>query len=373
MHVEGLRCVECGKVYSPENVKYFCDDCGSSLDVIYNYEEIRERVSWELLRSREFSHLRYREFLPLVDPEFIVRMGEGGTPLIRSTSVGDSLGIDLRFKLENLNPTGSFKDRGTSVELGKALEHGADNIVTATTGNMGSSIAAYCARAGVYARIYIPDEVDKPKLKHTKEHGAEVISVDGDYTEASKRAWEDREMKGMYLMGDYPYRGEGEKTMGHEIGDQFDADVVFAPVGNGTLVHGLWKGLRELEIAGLCDSLPRLVGVQAEGCDTVATALRKGLDEPIAVPEPDTVADAISCGDPLDGDQAIIAIRESNGSCVLVDDEEILEAKKILARDEGIYAEEAGAVALAGLMKRHEDFSEGEKVVCLITGHGLKT
>ncbi len=373
MHVKGLKCVDCGEVYSAKEVRYFCDSCSSSLDVLYDYDEIRGKLSWDILDGRVFSHMRYKEFLPLIDPEFVVRMGEGGTPLLESTVLGEKLGIDLYFKMESLNPTGSFKDRGTSVELGKALEHGAEEIVTATTGNMGTSIAAYCARAGVKARIYVPEDVGGPKLKHMREHGAEVVKVDGDYNDAEERAWEDKEENEMYLMGDYPYRGEGEKTVGHEIADHLDADKVVMPVGNGTLLHGVWKGFKELKKTGLTEKSPQMVGVQAEGCDSVVKALKKNQKKPELVEDPDTVADAISCGDPLDGDQAITALKESEGSGVAVSDEDILEAKKMLAEEEGIYAEEAGATALAGILKNREKFKQGEKVVCLVTGHGLKT
>ncbi len=373
MHVQGLVCVGCGEVYTADEIRYSCKKCHSSVDVLYNYNEVKNKLSWDLLRERNFSHLRYKELLPVLDPDFIVRMGEGGTPLLKSTSLGEKLGIDLYFKMESLNPTGSFKDRGTSVELGKALEHGAEEIVTATTGNMGSSIAAYCARASVEARIYVPHGVASPKLKHMREHGAEVIEVSDDYNDAEERAWEDKEEDDMYLMGDYPYRGEGEKTVGHEIGDQAEVDKVVAPIGNGTLIHGVWKGFCELRTTGLLKKCPEMVGVQSKGCNSVVGALNKGREKPDVIDQPDTVADAISCGEPLDGDQAIMALRESEGTGITVSDKDILEAKQVLAKREGIYAEEAGAVALAGILKNRENFRQGEKVVCIVTGHGLKT
>ncbi len=371
MHVTGLDCVECGTSYPAAEVRYRCDACGGPLDVVYDYDEI-SGVSWERLRDRPFSHARYREFLPAVGPDHLVEMGSGGTPLVAATALDDVLGIDLHFKLEGANPTGSFKDRGTVVELGVALDHGADAVVVASTGNMGASIAAYTARAGIGATIYVPDTTGGPKRKQMAAHGADLVLVDGDYDDAAERAWQDWTEDGTYLMGDYPYRGEGEKTVGFEVADVMpDADVVAMPVGNGTLLHGVWKAYREMERVGLLDGLPRMLGVQAEGCNTVVDALAKGFDAPRAV-DPDTVADSIACGDPLDGPQALDALRESGGDGVAVSDADIMDAKRLLAEEEGIYAEEGGAAALAGIIERQDELT-GDTVVCGVTGHGLKT
>lgn len=371
MHVEALECVGCGESYPPDEVRYRCGECGSSLDVSYDYAEI-DGLTWDDLRARSFDHFRYREFLPVVDDEHLVRMGGGGTPVIGSGSLGGELGIALQFKLESLNPTGSFKDRGTSVELGKALDHGREEVVVASTGNMGASIAAYCARAGVRAEIYVPEDVGGPKRKQMEAHGAELVEVDGDYSLAAQKAWTDWEEDGIYLMGDYPYRGEGEKTVGFEIADRLDADTVVLPVGNGTLIHAVWKAFVELEEVGLVEETPRMVGVQAAGCNTVVNALEKGFETVEPVEEVDTVAGAIACADPLDGDQALQAITESDGFGIEVSDDEIRGAKSLLAEREGIYAEEAGAAGLAGIIKESRRF-EGENVVCPVTGHGLKT
>lgn len=374
MHVTGLSCVSCGRDYRADEIRYHCDACGSSLDVQYDYDEIADVITWERLRTRAFSHQRYERFLPAIADEDIVDMGAGGTPLIPSDNLGPALGLDnLYFKLESLNPTGSFKDRGTVVELGKALAFHRGEIVVASTGNMGASIAAYAARAGVDARIYVPQTLKGAKLKQMRSHGADIVEVAGDYTVAAERAWEDWEDEDTYLMGDYPYRGEGEKTVGHEIGDQIDADTVVLPVGNGTLMHGAWKGLWELERVGLAGSTPRMVGVQAAGCNTVVDALQKGFDRIKPVERPDTVAGAIACGDPLDGEQAMHAIEDSGGFGAAVTDEEIMDAKRRLAAEEGIYAEEAGAAAFAGIVKARDRFDRDEVVVCAVTGHGLKT
>ncbi len=372
MHVEGLRCVVCGDTYPADEIRYECS-CGGSLDVAYDYDAMAAAVDADSLAERAFGHRRYRAFLPDLDERHIVSMGEGGTRLVPSRQLGDELGVDLYFKLESANPTGSFKDRGTVVELGQALRRGRDEIVVASTGNMGASIAAYTARAGVTAHIYVPDSIGGPKYRQMQAHGADITKVDGDYSVAAERAWRDWAEDGVYLMGDYPYRGEGEKTLGHEIADTVDADTVVVPVGNGTLIHGTWKGLREFERVGLADGTPRMVGVQAAGCNTVVNALQKGYERVEAVDEVDTVAGAIACADPLDGDQALQAMRDSDGFGVAVDDDAIMAAKEELARREGIYAEEAAAAAWAGMTAAADRFGEGETVVLPVCGHGLKT
>ncbi|MDY6774109.1 MAG: threonine synthase [Candidatus Nanohaloarchaea archaeon] len=376
MHAKSLKCGECGEEYPPEELRYRCGECGSSLDVSYDRSEIAG-LSWNELRSREFSHFRYREFLPVVEEDHMLHMGGGGTPTVGSKSLGEVIDSELLFKLESLNPTGSFKDRGTSVELGKALDHGEDEVVVASTGNMGSSIAAYTARSGVEARIYVPEDITGPKRKQMETHGAELVEVEGGYSRAAEKAWSDWEEEGVYLMGDYPYRGEGEKTLGFEIADglgkrDLSSVSIVLPVGNGTLLHAAWKAFQEMEDTGLLEDVPRMVGVQAEGCSTVVKALEKGYEEVEPVEEADTVAGAIACADPLDGDHAKEAIEESGGFGVSVTDEEILEAKKLLAEREGIYAEEAGAAGLAGILKESRKFEDGT-VVCPVTGHGLKS
>lgn len=372
MHVDSLICVSCGERYSPETIVYRCGECGASLDVSYDYAAISD-LEWEDLQGREFSHGRYREFLPVVEQDSLVQMGEGGTPVVSAQTLGEEIGAELVFKLESMNPTGSFKDRGTTVELGKALDHQADDVVVASTGNMGASIAAYTARAGIDARIYIPDGTGGPKARQMEAHGAEIVRVDGGYDLAAEKAWHDWEDDGIYLLGDYPYRGEGEKTLGFEIAEQTDPDVIVLPVGNGTLIHAVWKAFVELKETGLIDETPKMVGVQAEGCNTVVNALQKGFETVRDVDRADTVAGAIACADPLDGDQALEAIQESGGFGIAVSDTAILEAKQRLAGTEGIYAEEAAAAAIAGLIRESERFGPDQNVVVPICGHGLKT
>ena len=374
MHVKYLQCVKCGKKFPKDEIRFRCDYCGGSLDVIYDYKEIKNKISWDILRKRPFNHLRYREFFPVVHDHNLISMGEGGTPLIKAKNLLKESGINLFFKLESSNPTGSFKDRGSSVEVSKALDFNTKEIVVASTGNMGASIAAYCARAQIRANILIPERTPQIKKKQMKSYGARVIQVNGDYVLAAQKAKEIYKKKGYYLMGDYPYRGEGEKSLGYEIFDQIDADYVSVPVGNGTLIKGVWKGIKEFEAVGLIRKKPKLIGTQSENCDTIISSFYSN-SEPKYVSNPVTVATAIACGNPLDGREALEALKESDGIGITVSDLEILKAKRLLAQKEGIYAEESGAVSFAGLLKaiKQKSIEQNKTVVCVITGHGLKT
>ena len=370
MHESHLECRDCGEEY--DEMRYRCD-CGSGLEVILDYDTIRETVSWFTLKQRTFDHHRYREFYPVVEPDHIISLGSGGTTLIPSRHIGPELGLDnLYFKFEGLNPTGSFKDRGTSVEVGKALDEGTTDAVVASTGNMGASVAAYCARAGITAHIFLPEDVSGNKLAQMKRHGAELHRVDGDYSDAAAKAVAAAEENDWFLMGDYAYRAEGEKSVGFEIMDQTDPDTVVVSVGNGTLLHGMHKGIREMRDVGLVDDVPRIIGGQAEGCSTVARAYQEGLDTVPTVEDPDTIAGAIACGDPLDGQPALEAIRSTDGFADAVSDDALEEALDLMA-EEGIYAEESCGAALATILANQDRFDQDEQIVCVVTGHGLKT
>lgn len=371
MDIQSLVCVNCGHEHSPDNIQYRCRDCDSSLSATYDYKKLKDRVSWETFQSRPFDHSRYRELLPVVEEAHRITLDEGGTPLMEERRLG--LDMELFFKVESHNPTGSFKDRGTSMELGRALQHDVNKIVMASTGNMGSSISAYTARAGVHAKIFVPEDVvTGPKFKHMKSHGAEIVYVDGGYQQAAENAWAEWEQGNRYLMGDYPYRAEGEKTLGFELAEQIDADFIVMPIGNGTMIHAVWKAFKELKLLGLIDQTPKIVGVQSEGCNTVVRAFQNDEREVESIAKAHTIAGAIACENPLDGEPALEALYESNGFGIVVAEEEIEHAKKLLATKEGLYTEEAGATAMAGILKNMEYF-EQSTVVCGITGHGLKT
>ncbi len=372
MFATGYRCFKCGKSYPLSPMKYRCE-CGGSLDIRYDYGRIKKEMrnhKAEFLAETP-SHWKYKKFYPVSNP--LVSMREGGTPLLRSLKIGKHIKCNLSFKMESANPTGSFKDRGSSVEMTKAIEMKAKRVACATTGNMGASVAAYCARAGIQARIFVPDNTPKQKLAQIAAYGAEIKHVRGTYEDAAAAA-EMQSKNNYYLAGDYPYRGEGEKSVGFEIMEQFPkAEYIVCPIGNGTLIYAVWKALKEFGVCGLIKRLPRLVGVQAEGCNPVARAFSENRNFIEPIKKPRTFADAIACGNPIDGLEALSALRESRGFAASVSDSEIKNAIKILGC-EGIYAEPGGAAATAGLLKtaKRDNPFAGKNVVSIISGHGLK-
>ncbi len=370
MHVKYLECRDCEERYPRDSVIYRCK-CGGHLGMVYDYEAIRQRVTWQSLRRRPFNHWRYKELFPLEEEENRITLGEGGTPLVIAKDLSEELGFEhLYLKLENKNPTGSFKDRGTTVEMSMAMEFKAKEVVCASTGNMGASIAFYADKAGIVARILVPRGTQPQKIDYIRRLGASVETIEGDYTMAAELAYREFEKKGTYLMGDYLYRGEGEKSIAFELADEIDADYLVVPIGNGTLLQGIWRGYTELEKVGLTTRKPKLIGVQASGCSTVARAYKKR--SAIKPVHPNTIADGIAVGNPLDGEEALHAIIESNGTAEEVADSEIIAAQRMLLDKEGVDAEPAGAVALAGFLKLKNSIEEDARTVLLVTGSGHK-
>ncbi len=371
MHEKHLYCPDCSKTHPTRQPLFHCEGCGSSLEVVFDYDKIKRSLTREKLEKRPFSHSRYLELYPVGS---LVSLGEGGTPLLRSRNVEKDfdLGFELWFKCEYQNPTGSFKDRGSSVEIARALESGARSLVCASTGNMGASVAAYSAAANLPCSVFIPKDAVSTKVRQILAYGARVNQVAADYTSAAEKVESLHRNKRGYLLGDYLYRREGTKSVGFEIAEQIkNPDYVVCPIGNGTLISAVWKAFCEFRTLGFLKTRPKMVGIQAAGCPPVARAFEKG--SPIRPVKGRTVALAIACGDPLDGDRALRALLESKGFAGKVTDPEILKARDTLAKREGLFAEPAGAAALAGLLKYRGEIPRGKRVVCIVTGHGLKT
>jgi threonine synthase len=373
VYVTHFRCFRCSRQYKPGEIEKLpiprCKKCGSALDAEYDFSSIQKVILRDDFMRDNPTHWKYWAFMPVKDLSKIITMGEGGTPLLENSRLWKK--GRLLIKYEASNPTGSFKDRGSSLEITKALEFGKQKVALASTGNMGASVAAYAAYAGLECTVFIPDIVGKEKLTQIKAYGAKTIMVDGDYSIAIKEA-EDFVVSNpdSFLTGDYPWRSEGTKTIGFEIADQLYwkvPDYVVVPIGNGTLIWSVFEAFRELELVGITGGIPRIIGVQVENCDPVVHAWENELGEIIPVKDPHTVATAIACGDPIDGIAALKAIRESGGEAVRVSDKEALSARDILAAN-GIFVEPSGAVAYAGVMKKK---LEG-MVVAVATGHGLK-
>ncbi|GIP01470.1 threonine synthase [Paenibacillus lautus] len=312
----------------------------------------------------------YREYLPVNERTPLLTLKEGNTPLIKAVNLSEELGIDLHFKFEGLNPTGSFKDRGMVMAVAKAMEEGSRTIMCASTGNTSAAAAAYAARGGLNCIVIIPNNnIALGKLAQAMIYGAKVIAIEGNFDRALEIVREITAKHPIALVNSVnPYRIEGQKTAAFEVVDQLGKapDVLAIPVGNAGNISAYWKGFKEYHASGKSSSLPKMLGFEAEG----AMAIVKG--EPIANPE--TVATAIRIGNPASWKTAVAAAEESGGQINYVTDEEILEAYRKIASREGIFAEPGSAASIAGVykMKREGYFKGGESVVCVLTGHGLK-
>ncbi|MDP1552536.1 MAG: threonine synthase [Methanobacteriaceae archaeon] len=368
-----IRCVSCGKEYSNDEIIYTCTDCGAILEVICQPD-----VSKEIFSCRKQTMWKYKEFMP-VDETKIVSLDEGGTPFIKCNKLGKELGIDLYVKVEGSNPTGSFKDRGMSVGITKSMELGVSTVGCASTGNTSASLAAYAARAGKRCVVLLPaGKVALGKLAQAMFHGAEVLSIQGNFDEALE-AVTALAMKGqLYLLNSVnPYRLEGQKSIGFEIVDDLgwqSPDRIILPVGNAGNISAIWKGISEFHDAGFIEDKPMMTGIQAEGACPIVNAVQKGKSEIEAIKNPETVATAIRIGAPVSATKALRAIYDSDGYAETVTDDEILSAQKMLARKEGIGVEPASAASIAGLQKLVDQgvVDKGEQVVCIVTGHLLK-
>lgn len=312
----------------------------------------------------------FREFLPVGEGTPVVTLKEGNTPLVEAAYISRQLGVEVLLKCEGMNPTGSFKDRGMTVAVSKAVEEGARTVICASTGNTSASAAAYAARAGIGCAVLIPGgAIALGKLAQALVHGATVIAVEGNFDQALKLVREISEEYPVVLVNSLnPHRIEGQKTGAFEICDALGhaPEYHFIPVGNAGNITAYWKGYREYLEAGRIGALPRMMGWQAEG----AAPIVRGR----VVEDPRTVATAIRIGNPASWDRAVAAARESKGSIDMVSDEEILDAYRLLADREGVFVEPASAASVAGLYKAcaRGEIPAGSTVVCVLTGHGLK-
>ncbi|NGQ94284.1 threonine synthase [Brevibacillus sp. SYP-B805] len=313
---------------------------------------------------------RYRPFLPVTEKTPALTLHEGNTPLIYAPNLSKQWGVELYFKYEGLNPTGSFKDRGMVMAVAKAVEAGSRTIMCASTGNTSAAAAAYAARAGLRCIVLIPSgNIALGKLAQAIAYGAEVIAIDGNFDEALRIVRDITASEPITLVNSVnPYRIEGQKTAAFEICDALGGapDILAIPVGNAGNITAYWKGFKEYKEAGRIDALPRMFGFQAAG----AAPLVHGAP----VDRPETIATAIRIGNPASKEGALAALRESDGQVHAVTDEEILEAYRMLASQEGIFCEPASAASLAGVVKlrREGKLQEGLRIACVLTGHGLK-
>jgi threonine synthase len=417
MPVYHLKCTLCGEEYDPRLTRYVCpkhgdDDeiapgerksslpqdqkgAGASLgilDTIFDYSKIAAVTSPKKIdQSQDLSIWRYSDLLPLDHPEKSAPpLQVGWTPLYHARQAGSQLGLEkLYVKDDGRNPTASFKDRASAVVVAKARELGVDIITTASTGNAGAALAGLAAAAHMPTVIFVPETAPQAKIAQLLIFGSRVMLVKGNYDQAFDLCLAASKEFGWYCRNTAynPYTVEGKKTASFEICEQLGQvganhgsplhwiapDRIFVSVGDGNIISGLWKGLRDLAALGWIDNMPKLMGIQAVGSAACYNAWKAGTEK-ITPVIAETIADSISADIPRDGVRAVRAVRETGGAYLTVTDDEILAAIRDLARSEAVFAEPAGAAAYAGLVKAVQQglVESHETVVCMITGNGLK-
>lgn len=383
-HVKHLKCLICGQEYQPEDVDYVCPQHGYEgiLDVVYDYEHIGKIVSRESLKSNPDATIwRYKPLLPVALDAPVPPLTVGGTPLYATTRLAADLGLQqVWVKDDGRLPTASFKDRASAIAVVKAQEKGAAIITTASTGNAAAALSGLCASVGQPNVIFVPESAPPAKIAQLLVFGSTVMLVRGSYDEAFELCLQAAESYGWYNRNTAynPYMSEGKKTASYEICEQLNwqaPDAIFVSVGDGCIIGGLHKGLKDLLALGWIDKMPRLMGVQAEGSGYLFQAWRDDEDVLTKPPAPaQTVADSISASLPRDRIKAMAAVKETDGAYISVSDQEILGAIPTMARAAGIFGEPAGAAAYAGLVKAVQQglVRADERIVVLNTGNGLK-
>ena len=379
-YVKGLKCRECGREYEVAPI-YVCEFCFGPLEVAYDYDGIRKVLTREVIESRPKNLWRYKELLP-IDGEPQVGLMSGYTPLVRADKLASRLGVkELYLKDDSVvHPTLSFKDRVVAVALTKAREFGFDTVACASTGNLAHSVAAHGARAGFKRFIFIPASLEKSKIVASLVYRPNLIAVDGSYDDVNRLCSEvaNKHKWAFVNINIRPFYAEGSKTLGYEIVEQLGwkaPDNVVVPCASGSLLTKIWKSLNEMKDLGLIDEMNTSVfAAQATGCSPISVAIQSGTDA-IRPVKPDTVAKSLAIGNPADGVYAFQAVNESGGYAEHVSDQEIIDAMKLLAETEGIFAETAGGVTLACTIKFIEQgkIPKDESTVICITGNGLKT
>jgi threonine synthase len=405
-HILGLKCTVCGAEYAVDQVEYVCPDHGDDgiLDVVYDYDLIAQRLTPDLLADDPTHSIwRYLPLLP-INPEIVREIGNpllsssplfsvGWTPLYPAPRLADDLGLKhLWVKDDGRQPTASFKDRASAIAVVKTRELGYEMVTTASTGNAAAALSGLCAAVGQPNVIFVPKTAPQAKVAQLLAYGSTVMLVDGTYDQAFELCLEAARAFGWYNRntGYNPYMSEGKKTVAYEVCEQLTPmlkadgtsavgwsapDVILVPVGDGCIIGGVHKGLKDLLALGWIDRMPRIIGVQAAGSSPLVDAWERGLEgwdmEPV---EAHSIADSIVAGLPRDRIKALRAVRETGGAYVRVDDEEILAAIPTLAQGCGVFAEPAAAAAYAGLVKAVEEglVNADERVVVLSTGSGLK-
>ncbi len=376
-----LICTRCGRSHDKRRLWNLSACCEAPLFARYDLEKASNALSKENLPEREPTMWRYEEVLPVERAAHRISLGEGFTPLLKAGALGARVGVpDLFVKDEGVNPTGSFKARGLSAAISRAVELGADAVAIPSAGNAGGATAAYAARAGMEAYIFMPTDAPEANMVECQRLGARLTLVDGLITDCGKMVADRRVAEGWFDVSTLkePYRVEGKKTMGYELAEQFNwelPDVVLYPTGGGTGLIGMWKAFDEMEEMGWIGSArPRMVAVQAEGCAPVVRAYETGAESAEFWENAETVASGLRVPGAVGDFLMLGAIRESRGTAIAVTDGALLACVDEMASLTGIFPAPEGAATLAGLKELVGDgrVSSGERVVLFNTGTGLK-
>ena len=374
-----LACRECSREF-PLDPLHVCDFCFGPLEVAYDHDRIQSRISRERIESGPRSIWRYIDLLP-VDEDFIVDLNVGWTPLLRAERLAERLGMrELWIKNDTCNPSWSFKDRVVAVASSRAKQMGFRTLACASTGNLANSVSAHAARAGMDAVVFIPHDLEAGKVLGSAVYNPTIVAVNGSYDDVNRLCSElaDDRHWAFVNINVRPYYAEGSRTLAYEVAEQLGWRAprqVVAPMASGSLFTKIHKGFQEFQRYGLIDETPvRMIGAQASGCSPISTAWQQNTTN-IRPVKPDTIAKSLAIGNPADGYYALKTMKRTDGGATSVSDPEVVEGIQMLAECEGVFAETAGGVTIAGLRQAIEtgQLDPDESTVAFITGGGLKT
>ena len=378
MFLTHLECTSCGLRHDWTRLQNLCTACQKPLFAIVDLAAASRTLTRDVLGARAKSLWRYREVLPLPAHVEPVSLGEGGTPLLRAKKFGEN--VDLWIKDESLNPTQSFKARGMAVAVSMAKHLGATKLAAPSAGNAGGALAAYAARAGLEAHIFMPRDTPRANIVECRELGAHVTLIDGLITDCGAEIARRKDVEGWFDMSTLkePYRVEGKKTLGYELAEQLNwqlPDVILYPTGGGTGLIGMWKAFDEMETLGWIDQKrPRMFSVQASGCAPIVRAFEAGERTAAEFPDAHTIASGLRVPKAI-GDFIMLKIlRESNGGAIAVDDEEMIRVAREVGSNEGLFVAPEGAACFAALksLRAAGKIDNNERVVIFNTGSGIK-
>ena len=380
-YLDHLECSQCGSIHPHTQPTRTCPDCGKVLFARYDLPRLKREVDRSVFDSRPSSMWRFSELLPVRDPGNIVSLGEGGTPLMKADQLGKALGLkSLYIKDEGLNPTLSFKARGISAAVSVAGELGLKRFSMPSAGNAAGALAAYAARGGMEAHVFMPNDAPFANRAESTSMGAQLTLVEGSISDAgrvSKAAALEKELFDLSTLQE-PYRAEGKKTMGLELAMQLGwrmPGAIVYPTGGGTGIVGMWKGFYELlELGWVEGKLPRFIAVQAEGCQPIVKAFHEGADHCEPWPNPRTVGDGLRVPGPFADYIVLNALRDTGGTAIAVSDEDMVSAMMEMAEAEGVFACPEGAATLVGLRRLVRDglVDPDESIILLNTGSAYK-